>query len=427
MSPEQYQKFIQWWQQNVKTAADAKYGNAYFQQLLQKEEQDKLNSEAESAQNTAALTSIGGAIAAPVLYGAGTKAAGLLNLGGKEAAKKLAEEGTKTVAQNVLGNTAAGSTGTQPTGLMSVGNAGNATAGAPNIPGLQGGAPLANGTTSGGSALGTNTWGQFGQGGNLAAAGDVTGTAVAGYNLMDAAGNFGGDRKGVTEGAATTIGTGLGAFFGGPVGAGIGSVIGRTAGRGLNSVLGSAGISGWDKSTKDYQDERWGALSPELQGLRAANHPDGDTGVWTKETDPSGKYVGQEWTFEKAQDLAKDDPSHFIGVLGNAETFGNDWLGLEEDKQKQVVSQLVNQGLYNLNKGDVLIADENKKKAQDIYASIVNGGTGVDPNPQQPADYNQILAQMPNNMPQQNIQLPPRDAWSLYAGAQNNPYLHGNK
>lgn len=147
---------------------------------------------------------------------------------------------------------------------------------------------------------------------------------------------------------------------------------------GISEIAKATGLLG-RKSTKDYQDERWGALSESAQGLRQANHPEGDDGIWD-----TGKYAGQKWTFEKAKDLAKDDPTHFIGVLGNLETFGDSWLSTPLDKQKAVVAELVRQGLYKSDKGDVLISDRDKAKAKAIYDSIVNGK----PMPEEPSQVN---------------------------------------
>ena len=175
-------------------------------------------------------------------------------------------------------------------------------------------------------------------------AGIVGGTLLAGKGIYDA-------YKGKEDNSPTGLASRLQA--------------GITTG-GLSEVGRLVGMGG--KSTKDYQKERWGKLSPAAQGLYQANHPDNDTGVWQ-----TGKYAGQKWSFDKALDLAKEDPTNFIGVLGNLETFGDRWLGVPLEKQKEVVSQLVNQGLYTSDKGDVLIKD--KGKAQSIFDKVL--GTSV--------------------------------------------------
>lgn len=168
-----------------------------------------------------------------------------------------------------------------------------------------------------------------------------------------------------------------------------------------DAALGAVGMDGiaptvtkavglGQKSTKDYQDERWGALSPAAQELRAANHPENDDGIWD-----TGKYAGQKWSFDKALDLAKDDPTHFVGVLGNLETFGDDWLSTDINKQKEIVSRLTNEGLYHSNKGDVLIEDGKQDRAKQIFDEVRSSGAS--------RDWNSIAAK-PSMLSQSNVQ-----------------------
>jgi len=153
-----------------------------------------------------------------------------------------------------------------------------------------------------------------------------------------------------------------------PMGAASRATLGIATG-GLSEVARYFGI-GRHKSTKQYQDERWGKLSPAAQGLRGANHPEGDDGIWK-----TGKYAGQKWSFEKARDLATEDPTHFVGVLGNLEAFGDEWLGLPLDKQKEIVSRLNNENLYYSDKGDVLL--KNKDRARQIKDEVLSGQSAV--------------------------------------------------
>ena len=191
----------------------------------------------------------------------------------------------------------------------------------------------------------------------LPIAGGLYGAYTLGQNLMD-------NKKDPLGGAAS----------GAALGASVGSVlpgVGTLIGGGIGAVVGGlAGLFGTDKSTKERQAERWGEL--EKQGVAnvgaayQANHPQDDSGTWN-----SGKYSGQKWTFEKAQDLAKEDPTHFLHVYGNYKTFGNDWNSYGVDKQKQIVGGLVNAGLYKSEKGDIQIKDENK--AREIKDQILAG------------------------------------------------------
>lgn len=220
--------------------------------------------------------------------------------------------------------------------------------------------PVASGAEYGASLSGAGmvptTGGSF-----LSNALPIAGGALGAYglatNLMD-------NKKDPLGGAASgaALGASVGSFL-----PGVGTLIGG----GIGAVVGGlAGLFGTDKSTKERQAERWGELQKQgIAGVDAAyqaNHAQEDTGVWK-----DGKYAGQKWTFEKAQDLAKDDPSHFVHVYGNYKTFGNDWNSYGLDKQKQIVSGLVNAGLYKSDKGDILISNEDK--AREIKDQVLAG------------------------------------------------------
>lgn len=138
---------------------------------------------------------------------------------------------------------------------------------------------------------------------------------------------------------------------------------------GLSELARALGVG--HKSTDDYQKERLDALRDGgdvsyanlLEGARET--ADANDNKWT-----TGKYAGEDWTFDKALDLAKDDSTHFLHSLGNAQTFGDDWLNLEEEKRKQVVGELIANDLYHSDKGDILINDQDR--ARDIYSNILN-------------------------------------------------------
>ena len=200
-----------------------------------------------------------------------------------------------------------------------------------------------------------------------------------------------------TEGAAATTGgllSGVGSLGALPLaGVAAGTLLGGKAGLDMlqgkkpnlagRVVLGMAtgGLSEvankffGHKSTKQYQKERWGGLIDDgvvnAQVAQQANHPEDDSGVWQ-----SGKYKGEKWSFDKALDLAKEDPTHFQHVYGNYKTFGNDWSNYNDAQQKAIVGRLVAEGLYNPSKGDVLIKDEDR--ARQIKDEVL----GVAPQPE---------------------------------------------
>lgn len=130
------------------------------------------------------------------------------------------------------------------------------------------------------------------------------------------------------------------------------------------------------KTTKQTEADRWGGLQDAgVQGAaaaEAANHPDGDTGVWQ-----TGKYAGQKWSFDKALDLAKDDPTNFQKVEGNYDA-DNTWDSLSDSQQKEAVKRAVASGLYSSNKGDVVVND---KDAFGKIVKDVQGGTSVTQQP----------------------------------------------
>ncbi|CAB4151416.1 hypothetical protein UFOVP591_16 [uncultured Caudovirales phage] len=219
--------------------------------------------------------------------------------------------------------------------------------------------------------------------GNIAAG---AGAAYGAYQTANALQNNG---EGLRTGL-TTLGGGLGGFAG-PLGAVGGAAVGNAVGYGLQSdkpkndlALAAMGPVTWPllaakklgivnklmhKSTKQYEQERWGGLKEEgvadAEAAYAANHPEGDTGVWQ-----DGEFAGKKWNFEDAKTLAQKDPSQFRLVYGNYKTFGNDWSSYAPDKQDAIVSQLISEGLYKPNKGDILISDE--KRAREIKDSILN-------------------------------------------------------
>jgi hypothetical protein len=134
---------------------------------------------------------------------------------------------------------------------------------------------------------------------------------------------------------------------------------------GLSEVGKGLGLFG-QKSTKQYQKERWGDLRKKgianIDAVQQANHGGGDT--WK-----DGKYAGQKWSFDKAQDLAKEDPTHFQHVLGNYQAGGDQYAKLSDAQQKEFTRQMVAAGNYKSDKGDVLAKDN--KKAQEILQNVL--------------------------------------------------------
>lgn len=138
---------------------------------------------------------------------------------------------------------------------------------------------------------------------------------------------------------------------------------------GLSEVARLAGLG--RKSTKDYQKERWGN----------ATKGDSNTGwldFYNKSKQGTMPQVGEPIRKDAQGNWIKADgswdPREYAGVLGNAETFGNDWFKLNEEQRNNLVSQFKNEGLYKSNKGDILITDKNR--ARELFNSVMSNPTG---------------------------------------------------
>ena len=234
-----------------------------------------------------------------------------------------------------------------------------------------------------------NTMGPMTQGQSFATgAGEIGGAGVAVSNVIDALGNLDSRRgKGAVEGSFTAGGTAGGAILGSAVGApglgaGIGSVVGRTIGRGAASLGESLGVIG-GKSTEEYKQERWGAVSKDnplwgevaVQGLNAEKQ---SNGIFTEADDPTGKYVGQQWSFEALTDIVNttQDYDYLMNSLAHAETFGDRWHLLSLEKRREFISKAWEEGLYTPNKGSILFSG--KKGDQDRAIELMNETLGFD-------------------------------------------------
>ena len=77
--------------------------------------------------------------------------------------------------------------------------------------------------------------------------------------------------------------------------------------------------------------------------------------------DPSKPFAGKygSWDEYKQAGLESAD---LTGVYGNLKTFGPDWAKLSFDQQKAVTQGLINAGLYDSSKGEVIITNEEQAK-----------------------------------------------------------------
>lgn len=179
--------------------------------------------------------------------------------------------------------------------------------------------------------------------------------------------------EGVRSGL-TTAGAGAGSLIGGPIGGAAGAAFGNIMGYGLQgdgwknklallatspTLLGAKllGVDLMHKTTKQVQQEHTQQLAekaPEDQ-----NWMNYLGGMRNQEVNKDAPFAGKYKTFDeyKKAGLQADD---LTGVYGNLKTFGPEWAKLDFNKQKQVTQGLIDAGLYNSKKGEVVITDEDK-------------------------------------------------------------------
>lgn len=247
---------------------------------------------------------------------------GLLDLGGgaaPEAAGAAANLGTGTTA--AINSTVGANAASQGAGLVpGVGDAAAAS---------QGGGMLSLG--------------------GIGSAGNVILPAAGAFGAYDLIKNDRGPGRGAIQGAAS--GAAIGSFFPGAgtaIGAGVGGLLGL--GKGLMD----------HKSTKEYQQERWGNL---------ANSSDPAVANYAKQyqqylgSDRAKEDAKYENTFEGKQKAGNLKAEDVWGGLGILQTFGNDWFTKYNEADRRNISQaLLDNNLLTTDKGDIKVIDPNAAK-----------------------------------------------------------------
>lgn len=251
-----------------------------------------------------------------------------------------------------------------------------------------GGALMSDGTIVGAATEGgTFSLSGIGSAGNgiLPAAG-----AVGAYDLArrDFKKNGAGYLRGIGQGAAS--GAAIGSYFGAP-GAGIGA--------GIGGLIGLGKVAFGHKSTKDYQAERrkalieqgvtgyedyanqaaladeeyrreYGHLIENSRGARS-DIPDDFIGIDTEgKYGPKGRWINE--AFAATGDFKYLQPNDVTGQEGMFSTFGNDWLGkYTEDQRNKIARRLLDEGLLQGDKGDIIIHSKNQDRAKQIRDEII--------------------------------------------------------
>jgi hypothetical protein len=82
----------------------------------------------------------------------------------------------------------------------------------------------------------------------------------------------------------------------------------------------------------------------------------------TDPTKPFGDTKGNKYATWDEYKNAGLDAGNLTGVLGNLNTFGQDWTNLDFNKQKDITQKLIDADLYNSSKGEVVITDQDRAK-----------------------------------------------------------------
>jgi hypothetical protein len=187
----------------------------------------------------------------------------------------------------------------------------------------------------------------------------LAGAALGGYGLHKAIEKddpLSGGLSGAALGSGLTAASPL-LLGGGPVGwtaLGIGALAGGLGGAGLTSLLA-------------HESTREAAAKKTKNLLGASNDPAYQAYVQGMrkqyESAPTGPaYAGKYNTFDeyKQAGLQAND---LTGVYGNIKAFGPEWATLSQADREKVTQGIINAGLYDSKKGDVVITDEEKAKA----------------------------------------------------------------
>ncbi len=164
-------------------------------------------------------------------------------------------------------------------------------------------------------------------------------------------------------------GAGQGAASGALIGTAIMPGVGTAIGAGVGALAGGLGVAAGHEGTKEAQKRKWGELAE--KGILVPE------GLSTADQKSAGN-TAKNWSFEAARQklLSGENPDEFVGVLGNFETFGNDWLGKYSDDQRRAFAKrAAGEGLYNSKKGDIFISDADKAKK--IMDEVLGGTSPV--------------------------------------------------
>lgn len=248
------------------------------------------------------------------------------------AAAEVLKQQTLQQGAGAAGSTLAGSAATGATGAIPAAG----TVAAPT------GVTIAPAGTAASSAAAPSMFALKG----IGSAGNVLLPAVGAFGAYDLYSSNRGARNrpvGALQGAAS--GAAMGSYFG-PWGTGIGAVLGGLYGGTQH------------ESTRDVAKRHTQQLLGESENPVYQAYVSGMREQF-KEA-PKGKaFAGKYDTFEQYK-KAGLEASDLTGVMGNIETYGEEWANLSQPQREAITQANIESGLYNSKKGEVLITDKNK-------------------------------------------------------------------
>jgi len=334
ISRNEYQNQVQRYMELLRSGVPAKdaFAQAFPNGVPTVEDAQK---DAAKQQQKNAIAGIGGmaagAIGSKAVYDAVTGQKILGGVGGK-IANALGLGGTEAAA----GATTEAAAGAAPT-ILSV-------------------EPVAGAATEAGAGAGAGAFSLSG----IGSAGNAFLPAVGAFGAYDLLTHNRGAGRGALQGAAS--GAAIGSFFPGA---------GTAIGAGIGGALGLAkGLFGEHESTRDVARKHTSQLlNAGKDNSNWQNYVAGMRAQYNAPTRDSSKTYGNQFaTFDeyKKAGLRADD---LTGVYGNLKTFGPDWANYSQQQRQAVTQGLIDQGLYESKKGEVIVTDA--EKAKQIRDSII--------------------------------------------------------
>ena len=137
---------------------------------------------------------------------------------------------------------------------------------------------------------------------------------------------------------------------------------------GLSEVARFLGIGG-QKSTREETADKTNELLKQSEDPNYQAYVQGMREQY-KEAPTGPAYAGKYNTFNEYKQAGLD-ANDLTGVYGNIKAFGPEWANMSQEQRVAVTKGIIDAGLYDSKKGDVIIKDENK--AREIKDQVLTG------------------------------------------------------